>query len=73
MEPTQQAAFRLSTSLLERLDSYAERLRREQPGMTVSRSDVVRLLLTRALDGSDVAPGDKSVGSESRNKKPARR
>ncbi|MCC6526088.1 MAG: hypothetical protein IT373_25800 [Polyangiaceae bacterium] len=58
MEPatTQQTAFRLPTALLERLDGYAERLRAEQPGITITRADVVRLLLTRALDEVDKVP-----------------
>jgi hypothetical protein len=49
-EATTQAAFRLPRSLLARLDSYAERVRGEQKGLNVTRADVVRLLLTRALD-----------------------
>lgn len=42
--------MRLPDSLIERLERYAERMRREQPGFAVSRTDVVRLLLTRAID-----------------------
>ncbi len=49
-EPKRQQAFRLPESIIERLDRYAERLRREQPGLEVSRADVVRLLLARALE-----------------------
>lgn len=45
-------AFRLEGSLLRRLDRYAERLSKET-GLPVSRADVVRLLLTRALDGAE--------------------
>jgi predicted DNA-binding protein len=54
-DPTQQTAFRLPLSLLERLDLHAERLRAEQPGLKITRADVVRLLLTRALDALDAA------------------
>jgi predicted DNA-binding protein len=52
MEPeaTQQTAFRLPLSLLARLDRYAERMRGEQKGLGVTRADVVRILLTKALD-----------------------
>ena len=53
LEATQQTAFRLPTSLLDRLDAYAARLRAEQPGIAISRADVVRLLLSRALDELD--------------------
>jgi len=52
-EQTQQVAFRLSASLVERLDAYVEQLGEEQPGMSFTRADAVRVLLTRALD--DVA------------------
>ena len=55
-EATQQTAFRLPISLLARLDQYAERMRGEQKGLTVTRADVVRLLLTRALDDLKVVP-----------------
>lgn len=53
-EATTQTAFRLSNSLLARLDRYAERMRSEQKGLSVTRADVVRLLLTRALDDLEV-------------------
>lgn len=60
---TQQTAFRLPTLLLERLDRYAERLRLEQPGLTISRADVVRLLLTRGLDQLEIgqSPGKSGL------------
>ncbi|HEX9048980.1 MAG TPA: hypothetical protein VF841_00440 [Anaeromyxobacter sp.] len=45
-----QQAFRLPESMIGRLDRYAERLRRERPGLEVSRADAVRLLLAAALD-----------------------
>ena len=51
-EPTQQVAFRLPVSLVERLDAYAEHMSKEQPGIDFTRADAVRALLTRALDGT---------------------
>jgi hypothetical protein len=36
-----------------RVDAYAERLRREMPGPSWKRSDVVRLLLAKALDAAE--------------------
>jgi hypothetical protein len=45
-----QLVVRLPKSLLDRLDAHAERLRREMPGPSWKRSDVVRLLLTKALE-----------------------
>jgi len=43
-------AFRLPDDLIGRVDAYAKRLEAEQPGITVTRADAVRALLTRALD-----------------------
>lgn len=56
----EQLVVRLPASLLERLDAYAEKMRRDMPGPSWKRSDVVRLLLAKALDAAEV-------------KKPARR
>lgn len=50
MADTEQVAFRLPKKLVARLDEYATKLANEQPGMTVTRTDVVRVLLTRGLD-----------------------
>lgn len=47
---TTQCAFRLQNDLVKRLDAYAERMTDAQPGMTFTRADAVRMLLTRALD-----------------------
>ena len=52
-DKSKQVAFRLPASLLERLDRYAVQLEREQRGMTVNRTDVVRILLTRGLDDAE--------------------
>jgi hypothetical protein len=52
----EQIVVRLERSLLERLDAQAERLRREMPGPSWKRSDVVRYLLARALDEVEPAP-----------------
>ena len=50
---TSQVAFRLPIDLLKRIDKHAERMRDLQPGVNVTRTDVVRMLLTRALDHLD--------------------
>jgi hypothetical protein len=49
----EQLVVRLPKALLERVDAYAERLREQQPGPSWKRSDVVRLLLARALDAAE--------------------
>jgi metal-responsive CopG/Arc/MetJ family transcriptional regulator len=53
----EQLVVRLPRELLERVDVYAERLREEQPGPAWKRSDVVRLLLARALDDAERPKG----------------
>jgi hypothetical protein len=53
----EQLVVRLPGTLLERLDAYADRMRREMPGPSWKRSDVVRLLLTKAL--AEVEPAKK--------------
>ena len=55
----EQIVVRLPKSLLDRLDAHAEQLRREMPGPSWKRSDVVRLLLERALDQAIPAPKKK--------------
>lgn len=45
--------IRYPPDLLRRLDRHAERLRREQPGVTITRSDVIRLLLERGLSEAE--------------------
>ena len=52
-ETTTQVAFRLPDELLRRIDRHAERMREGQPGVNVSRTDVVRMLLTRALEHAE--------------------
>jgi hypothetical protein len=49
----EQIVVRLSSALLERIDAYAERMRREVPGPSWNRSDVVRMLLAKAMDEAD--------------------
>lgn len=57
-ERTKQAAFRLPVSLLVRLDDLAAAMTQKQPGISVTRADVVRMLLLRALEAAEheVAP-----------------
>jgi len=42
--------MRLGEDLLARLDKQAERLSKANPGLTVTRVDVVRMPLTQGLD-----------------------
>lgn len=56
MKQDAQFVVRLPQDLSDRVDAYAERLRAEQPGPSWKRSDVVRLLLARALDAAEKSP-----------------
>jgi hypothetical protein len=48
----QQVAFRLPTSLVKRLDAYAQQMSRHRSGVTftITRADAARALLTYALE-----------------------
>lgn len=52
-EQNAQLVVRLSQALLDRVDAHAERLREQIPGSSWKRADVVRLLLTQALDAAE--------------------
>ena len=69
-EKTTQVAFRLPDDLLERLDAHAERMREAQPGVNVTRTDVVRTLLTRALEDAESRAKGRGKRS-SRSNEPA--
>jgi predicted transcriptional regulator len=45
-----QTAIRLPDDLLQRLDRIAARWTKEGPGVAVTRSDVMRVLLLRAVE-----------------------
>jgi hypothetical protein len=62
MAETEQVAFRLPADLVKKLDDYAARLAREQPGMTFTRTDVVRMLLTRGLEADSRSKGKPKAG-----------
>ena len=42
--------LRLDAAIVQRLDAHAERLSAVSPGLTVTRTDAVRVLLIAALD-----------------------
>ncbi len=50
---TQQTAFRLPVELLKRLDRHVRHLQEESPGMTFTRTDVIRMMLTKFLDDAE--------------------
>lgn len=66
MADTRQVAFRLPTELVDALDRYAAKMSETQPGLTFTRADAVRVLLTRALSGEISQPAPRSRGRKSR-------
>jgi hypothetical protein len=50
---TTQVALRLPKKLLERLDEHAKRMSAAMPGLTFTRVDAVKSLLTKALDEAE--------------------
>lgn len=64
-QPTRQTATRLPEGLLARLDDFAGRMTRDSPGMTVTRTDVVRMLLVRGLE--NMTPPKRGNRDESTN------
>lgn len=62
---TKQVAFRLDEDLLDRVDTYAEQMTQDTPGVQFTRVDAVRFLLTLALDELEKGPARKRS-----NKKP---
>ena len=61
-----QVAFRFSEDLVARIDAEAAHMSSESPGMSFTRADVVRVLLTQALDNATQGRG----GRTSRGKRP---
>lgn len=51
--PSFQVSIRLPLELVERLDRYQDRMQAEHPALGIKRADVVRVLLTRALDEAE--------------------
>lgn len=52
-ETKQPRNVRLPPELLARVDAYAQRLQRENPGVRVTQGAAIRQLLTLALDADD--------------------
>ena len=52
MATTIQCAFRLEPEIVEWLDAEAVRMAAAMPGMRIARADVVRVLVTRAMQSA---------------------
>ena len=68
-EEVQQVAFKLPKSLVRDIDAYAEQARKELAGITITRSDAVRLLISKGLEAErnrlDASKKNKSTASRS--------
>lgn len=51
-EPTRQVSLRLPDSLVVRLDALATSMSRAEPGLVLTRADIVRMLLVRGLEAA---------------------
>ena len=68
MAPKEQAAFRADPALLARIDAFAASFMGEHPGLDVSRTDAIVMLLTEALNarGIEGAPAPKKGTKKAR-------
>src|SRR5262249_23764200 len=55
-----QTAFRLPPVLIAKLDRIAAQMAAEHPGLALTRADVVRMLLTRAVEQEEARHHGKS-------------
>jgi len=51
--PTVQVAVRFPIDLVDRVERYREALNKERPGLSLSRADVIRVLVHERLDSLD--------------------
>jgi hypothetical protein len=70
MAPKRQAGFKADPALLARIDAFAAQVMSEHPGLNVSRTDAIVMLLTEALNARGVASGGEGAAS---SPAPARR
>jgi len=47
-------SLRLPVEIIEQLDALADSLKKEQPGINVTRADAARVLLLRGLEVSNI-------------------
>ena len=54
--PTVAVSVRMDEALAARVDAFAAQLMTERPGLKVSRTEAIAVLLTEALDAKKVRP-----------------
>lgn len=55
--PSVQLTLRLEPEILARVEAHADRLRRTNPGLPVTRAGALRALVVEALTRAEGAPG----------------
>ncbi len=56
---TVQVNLRLSAELVERIEAFGAGVAETVPGLEVTRTDAIKMLLTRALDAQPTADGGR--------------
>jgi len=64
MTMTEQTAIRLSEELIERIDRFRKDKEKENPGLEISRSEAIRMLLTKELDFQEKGYVLEVIGTE---------
>jgi hypothetical protein len=59
MDETRQIGFRVSESMVERIDQYALDMQERSPGLTVTRTDAIKMLIASGLTEHEKARGGK--------------
>lgn len=65
-----QVAFRLPPELIERIDAHATRMSTQHPGLTFTRADAARTLLTQALDAIETDLKSRNTSAATRTTTP---
>ncbi len=52
---SQQIAIRMPSTLLERIDAFAEKLKLRSPGLRITRADAIRVMIENALAQSELS------------------
>jgi hypothetical protein len=52
---SQQIAIRMPSTLLERIDAFAEQLKLRSPGLRITRADAIRVMIENALAQSELS------------------
>ena len=71
MAPKVQAGFKADPALLARVDAFAAEVMSQHPGLNVSRTDAMVMLLTEALNarGIDVPEPERAAGAAKKGAK----